>query len=616
MRIDSVAILDCGGQYTKVIDRRIRELSVNTEIFPISVPIHRLKGFRGLILSGGPASVWSDKKLSYDGALFDLGIPVLGICYGMHLINEHFGGKVRPGVREEYGETDISVDTSCLLFRGLGKAQRVLMSHGDSVQVLAKGFDRAAVSADITAAICDKKRNIYGVQFHPEVDLTAAGKRMMENFVRDICRLKGNYILEDRIQNAVEKIRKDVGDRKVLVLVSGGVDSMVSTALLLRALEPERVYAIHVDHGFMRKDESDRICEKIRRLGLNHLSRIDAEEIFLNETVRGNDRILGPIAKVLDPEEKREIIGNLFIRVVYEEAERLNLDLKNTCIAQGTLRPDLIESGNPDVSSYAHRIKTHHNDVDVVRQARAEGRIIETNWDWHKDEVRTVARKLGIPEAIAGRQPFPGPGLAVRYICYGDTVHVDPEQQGRLQTLCSEYRCEGRVLPIRTVGVQGDCRSYRFLAMIFGKAMNEDWQKITRIGTELTGQLDYINRAAYLLNREELPQDLTPHRLIINRTGLSLLREVDSLVREALDRPPVSQVFAVLLPLGEEGRYSIAIRTFITNDYMTGRPAVIGTDIETGVVRQLVERIEKRFEEIEYILYDITGKPPATVEWE
>ena len=618
MKTDSIAVLDCGGQYTKVIDRRIRSLSVKSDVFPLSVAADELDGYDGIILSGGPKSVWEGSGLEYDPEIFSLGKPVLGICYGMQLINKHFGGLVSPGIRNEYGETEITVEPECPLFAGLVRRQKVLMSHGDSVEKLAPGFEIAASSEDVAAAICNPASRIYGVQFHPEVDLTPGGMTMLKNFTSEICGLAGNYILEDRINMAIERIKEQVGTGDVLVLVSGGVDSAVTAALLLSALPENKIYAVHIDHGFMRKNESNMICEQLKKLGLKNLIRENAADKFFKSVVCIDDKDVGPLTETIDPEEKRNIIGHVFVEVIQEISERLHLDPATTFWAQGTLRPDLIESGNPDVSLTAHKIKTHHNDVEMIRRARARGMVVETNWDWHKDEVRQVARKLGIEETIAARQPFPGPGLAIRMICHkgGETVD-ESETAGYhelLKKLGPDY--DGRVLPIRSVGVQGDNRSYRCLAVIWGKGLELEWEPVYRIGTALPNKIRGINRVGYLLNKIVPGGEIKCHRMMMTPDNVDLVRELDYIVTRYLARPPISQVPAVLVPIGVDKRYSLAIRTFITNDYMTGRPAIIGKDIEPAVLAELIDVLEKKFPEIDMILYDVTSKPPATVEWE
>ena len=406
---EKIAILDCGGQYTKVIDRRVREAGVYSDIFPIGVEITKLADYSAFILSGGPSSVWSDAAPKYDEGIFELGRPMLGICYGMQLICEHFGGRVMPDVKTEYGQIMIDVEPSCPLFAGLDKKQPVLMSHGDAVQVMAPGFACVGKTGDVVAAIYDEKRRIAGVQFHPEVDPTVNGIQMLNNFLRGICGLTEVYALDDRIETSVAMIRRRAAGSKVMVLVSGGVDSAVTAALLTKALPPEDVYAIHIDHGMMRKNESDIICENLASLGLVNMKRVNAaEEFFFGKVDDGTGTIIGPLAETCDPEMKRKIVGSMFIKVTREAAESLGIDFDSTFLAQGTLRPDLIESGNPDVSGYANKIKTHHNDVDIVRQARERGMIIETNWDWHKDEVRKVARMLGRVHRIASAVPRAG----------------------------------------------------------------------------------------------------------------------------------------------------------------------------------------------------------------
>ncbi|HYH04629.1 MAG TPA: glutamine-hydrolyzing GMP synthase [Bacillota bacterium] len=618
MRIEQVAILDCGGQYTKVIDRKVREMCVKSDIFPIGVAVDTLRDYQGIILSGGPGSVWVDNPIQYDERIFELGIPVLGICYGMQLINQHFGGEVLPGVKTEYGEMTIDVDTNCSLFDGLAAKQTVLMSHGDSVTRLAPGFTVAAKSADVYVVIADEQRKLYGVQFHPEVDLTTNGKQMMANFLFKICGLSGNYALDDRIQTAIDKIREKVKDEKILVLVSGGVDSAVSAALLVKALKPENVYAIHIDHGLMRKNESDIVCENLKELGLVNLIRENAADTFFNTVVEVNGESIGPLTKLVDPEAKRNVIGDVFIQVTRKAAEGLNLDFDKTFWAQGTLRPDLIESGNPDVSSYAHRIKTHHNDVDIVRRAREKGLVVETNWDWHKDEVRQVARALGIKESIASRQPFPGPGLAIRLICNDNRSQITADEFAKFNQVMRETGSgyQGTVVPVKSVGVQGDCRSYRYLSLAWGDGLDLNWEKVCHIGKNLPNQVNFVNRVAYLLNKKEPGGAVKTYEMYLTPENVDLLREMDHIVVQNLNVPPISQVFAVLLPIGVTGKYSVAIRTFVTNDFMTGKPAFIGEDIAKERVAKVVENIESQFPEIDLIFYDVTSKPPATVEWQ
>ncbi|MFP3939013.1 MAG: glutamine-hydrolyzing GMP synthase [Thermoanaerobaculia bacterium] len=622
MTIDSVAILDCGGQYTKVIDRKVRELGVRSEIFPLDVDPAELRGFDGIILSGGPASVWGDEKPDCRPGLWELGLPVLGICYGMHLVAARFGGAVSPG-HGEYGVTDLDIDPEVPLFDGLDPRQRVLMSHGDSVREMPEGFRVAARSEDAVAAVADPERRLYGVQFHPEVDLTEHGRQMLANFLHGVCGLEGNYVLEDRIETAVAKIRAQVGEHPCLVLVSGGVDSAVSAALLLQALGPERVYAVHVDHGLMRKGESDRICRVLREMGLVHLKRMDAAELFFHDTVEVDGRVLGPLTTLVDPEEKRQLIGEVFLKALREAALSLDLDFDATYWAQGTLRPDLIESGNPTISGYAHKIKTHHNDIELVRRARERGMVVETNQDWHKDEVRQVARMLGLPEEIAGRQPFPGPGLAVRLIADHGSGGATADQARAVAAAVEEWNAayRGTVVPVRTVGVQGDQRSYRYLALVAGpkggRLAGAEWDGLTRLGNRLANRFDFVNRTAYVLNHRELPEGLDHLPTYLQEGTVDLLRELDALVTDRLTLGAVSQAFAVLLPVGRGGRRSVAVRTFVTGDFMTGRPARVGTEVPLPAVEDLVAEIEEGFgDRVDLVLWDVTSKPPATVEWE
>lgn len=619
--MEQLAILDCGGQYTKVIDRKIRELGVKSEIFPINVEPEKLADYQAIILSGGPNSVWSETALTYNPKILDLGLPVLGICYGMQLINQHFGGVVAPGLKTEFGEEKISIDNKCPLFDGLSEQEVVLMSHGDSVEKLADGFQVAGKSGDVVAAIANNDLKIYGVQFHPEVDLTEHGKEMMSNFLKKICNFSCSYTLDDRIQTSIKYIKEKVGNEKVLVLVSGGVDSAVTAALLIKALPAENVYAIHVDHGLMRKNESDLICENLEKMGFKHLLRINGEDEFLNSVIDVDGKPMGPLTSMVDPEEKRALIGNMFIKVTADACKELNLDFSKTYLAQGTLRPDLIESGNPDVSGYANKIKTHHNDVNVVREARARGMVVETNWDWHKDEVRQIARMLGIDEEIASRQPFPGPGLGVRVMCNEGTIVISDEDKASFKAAADQFvpaKYQAEIVPLKSVGVQGDYRSYRYLSVLNGGGIeNADWEEIHQIARDVPNNTKTVNRMGYVLNSgKDISAGVKAYPMYMNKADLDLLRDIDHLVTTTLKNKKISQTFAVLCPIGVTGKKSVAIRAIVTNDFMTGRAAMVGKDIELSQFETIVKEIEANYPEIDLVLYDVTGKPPATVEWQ
>lgn len=617
--MEKLAILDCGGQYTKVIDRRVRELGVKSDIFPINVKAEELKEYQSIILSGGPNSVASDQRLKFDEKIFELGLPILGICYGMQLMSDYFGGVVDSNVKKEYGQNEITIDTKMPIFKNMKETQKVLMSHGDTVKIAPKGFEVIGKSGEAIAAIGNPDKKMYGLQFHPEVDLTEEGMKILENFIREVAKYQEFYALEDRIQTSIKMIQEKVKDNKIIVLVSGGVDSAVTAALLTKALKPENIYGIHIDSGFMRKNESDIICENLKELGLQNLIRENAKDYFFNTVVEVNGKKIGPLVDTIDPEAKRQIIGEIFIKIANNVIERLGLDPENTFIAQGTLRPDLIESGNPDISGFAHKIKTHHNDVEIVRQARKKGLIVETNSDWHKDEVRKVARKLGLEESIASRQPFPGPGLAIRLICHDKKEEVTIEEKDfeKLAEILQNSKEKGFILPIKSVGVQGDCRSYRNLCIIEGQELDFDWAEITSKAKQITDEIQSINRVGYILNTKNVQNEIKCFDMKINDECVDLLRELDNIVTSNLEGSKVSQTFAVLVPIGITKKYSVAIRTFVTNDFMTGRPGEIGKEVSKDALKTIVDEITKKYsDKIEFVIYDITSKPPATCEWQ
>ncbi|MDJ0922981.1 MAG: glutamine-hydrolyzing GMP synthase [Acidimicrobiia bacterium] len=494
---DKVLVVDFGAQYAQLIARRVREAHVFSEIVPRTISAAEVEDRQpaGIILSGGPASVYADDAYDIDPQILKLGIPTLGICYGHQVIAHALGGDVAPNDVAEFGRAELAVTSQSLLLNELPEEQIVWMSHRDAVVAPPAGFTVTATTADSpVAAMEDLSRGIFGVQFHPEVVHTARGQEMLKHFLYEACRARPLWTHASIIEQSVDAVRSSVDDGAVICGLSGGVDSSVAAALVHKAIGDQLV-CVFVDHGLLRKDEAEQVEETFRSSFHMNLIHVKAE-----------DRFLAALAGVTDPEEKRKIIGETFIRVFEEVAAEVS-DVR--FLVQGTLYPDVIESGTAD----AAKIKSHHNVGGLPEDM--ELKLIEPLRDLFKDEVRAVGEELGIPEEIVWRQPFPGPGLAVRII--GEVTRERLEilraadaivlEEVRRAGLYTELWQSFAVLPgIRSVGVQGDGRTYAYplivRAVTSEDAMTADWARLPyevleRISSRVINEVEGINRVAY-----------------------------------------------------------------------------------------------------------------------
>ncbi len=590
--------MDTGGQYCHLIARKVRELGVSSEVFPSEARLESLCHARGIVISGGPASVYDPHSPSMDAAVLSAGVPTLGICYGQQLITQLLGGEVRKGDKGEFGLAFLDIQASdSRLLAGLTDHQKIWMSHRDLVAVPPPGFRvLATTSTCSTAAIEDPARRLYGVQFHPEVVHTTEGARILENFLFGICGCDKDWNPSDRIAQVEEQVRERAGDRNVFFFVSGGVDSTVAFTLCLAALGSERVCGVYVDTGLMREGETEFVEQTFAALGHGVVQIERAEEEFL-----------APLEGVHEPELKRHIIGEQFVKVQERIMAARGLADGRWILGQGTIYPDTIESGGTSShqsgrdQSKAATIKTHHNRVPGIQKLMEQGLIVEPLADFYKDEVREIGREMGLSAALLDRHPFPGPGLAIRCLCSAEEHPVTRVPEGWL-------------VPVHSVGVQGDSRSYAPVLAI--DAFPSAAARLQDEATELVNRSAGVNR---VMARVAAREPLSHQRVFssyITHGRLALLRRADGIVRDLCFKSgfdaKVWQFPVILIPLGSgESRDSVVLRPIFSVDGMTADSVTMPDDLLRKMAAELLE-----ITEIAGVYYDLTHKPPGTIEWE
>ena len=641
-----IIILDFGGQYAHLIARRVRQCGVYSEIKVAETPLQELEHAGGIILSGGPQSVYDPGSPQADPGIFELGIPVLGICYGMQWMARALGGEVSQGETKEYGKTVISKSgpgpglesesdpspspdpNHPLLFDSCPDEFVAWMSHGDEVSSLPEGCAQLATSnACANVAFANTHKNFYAVQFHPEVVHTEHGQTILQNFVA-LCSADP-WSIASYHEQIKSEILEQVGDRNVFMLVSGGVDSTVAFTLLNEVLGQDRVQGLLVDTGLMRKDEVVLIQEAFEPLGITNLHVEDAsEEFFAN------------LEGASEPEEKRKIIGDTFLEVQRRVSAELGLSESGPgpgpesesdpspparpksaladeggspdphwMLGQGTIYPDTIETGG---TKHADTIKTHHNRVDAIQEMIAQGLVIEPLKDLYKDEVRELGEQLGLPHELVWRHPFPGPGLGVRILCLETSSQELIAHSAQL--IAEDF--ETAVLPVQSVGVQGDGRTYRHAIALFGEyGSGPEPGPEFSLATSIPNAHPEFNRVLFC-SSHSAPPEFISREAFCTRDRADLLREADAIVDEEMRKADlyasIWQFPVVLLPFGiSDGGQSIVLRPIESQEAMTANAVHLPED----VLKAMTERI-LALDGIECVFLDLTNKPPGTIEWE
>ncbi len=607
MQHDTIAVIDFGGQYAHLIATKLRRLGVRSVITDPGAPISAYDDLKGIILSGSPALMSQGEESDYNKQIFDLDIPLLGLCFGHQQIVQHYGGAVEFAQRE-YGRANLHRVTPSPITEGLKDVEQVFMSHGDSVVAVGDGFVELGYSKlggagdeHRFAAVADETRKRYGFQFHPEVDDTTHGDTMLSNFAYKVCSCERSWKMERFLEEEVERIRGQVGDRDVFLLASGGVDSTVCAWLLTRALGPQRLHLLHIDNGMMRLDESAQVVAAFREHDVSrHVHFIDA-----------SDRFLTAIGDAVEPETKRLAIGNTFIDVFQDEARRLGLE--QLMLAQGTIYPDTIETGG---SKRADTIKTHHNRVPIIEEMIRKGQVIEPLAELYKVEVRELGRTLGIPDSFIDRHPFPGPGIGVRVLC----ADSPPQDQDRATLsagaapIAARFGFGALPLPVQSVGVKADLRCYE--SPILLHAPQWDYEQAELAAGEIFKSVPGVNRCVVAI-APTAPRKAETVLTTLTRARLDVCRLADDAVMRGLARHDLMQTVwqcpTVLVPvrIDDGDGELVVVRPVLSERAMTARTA----HLPQPLLNELRDEI-LALDGVSALAIDITSKPPGTIEWE
>lgn len=612
--MEKLLVIDFGGQYAHLIAKRFRKLGFYTEIALPDTELALDKTLKGIILSGSPSSVYEAGAPTLHPSILNADVPILGLCYGHQIMSYLYGGKVGKAKVGEYGFTTLNKVKDSLLFENIAFPAQVWMSHSDEIFVPGEGFEVIGNTDNCTfAALENSKKKRYSLQFHAEVIDTPIGMDLFQNFAQKICNMQKNWDSSQVLDIILSEIKNDAKDKKkVLLFLSGGVDSSVAFALLNKALGSDRVLGLYIDNGFMRKNETETIEKIYKNAGYTN---------FITE--RAESRFLNAVGKETDPQKKRKIIGETFITVRNDVLRRLNLDENEWLLAQGTLYPDIIESGG---TKHSNVIKTHHNRVDGIKELIEKGLIIEPLKELYKDEVRVIGAHIGLPDELIMRHPFPGPGLSINLLCRDENAASDESeleqtnndlQNINLTDFFNDRSYTLSVLPVKSVGVQGDFRTYTYPALLELDNLENnfpDWNKLEMASSYVTNNIKTVNRTVLLLHKSKFDCRLIPS--YVTRERLDMIREADAIVTSHLKKSgwysKIFQHLTISLPYASaNNKCSIVLRPVVSEDVMTARFA----NLDTALLKQIVKEIAA-LPFVDNIYYDITNKPPATFGWE